>query len=53
MFIGKKKIVRLRYVPESKRSLVNFEELNRQIEQELAERELERRKDAKKDKRKG
>ena len=53
VFIGKKKIVRLRYVPESKRSLVDFEELNRRIEQELAERELERRKAAQKDKRKG
>ena len=48
MFIGEKKIVRLRYTPESKRSLVTFEELKRRIEQELAERELERRKAAKK-----
>ena len=36
VLISRKKIVRLRYVPENKRSLVDFEELNRRIEQELA-----------------
>ena len=46
VFIGKKKIVRLRYVPESKRNLVDLEELNKLTEQELEERKLERWKEA-------
>jgi hypothetical protein len=34
VFMGKKKIVRVRYVPESKRNIVDYEELNREIERE-------------------
>lgn len=52
VFIGKKKIIRIRYCPEYKRSLVDTAALDKRIEKEIEEIEMERRKSSQK-KRKG